>query len=120
MQLIVKKTDPRAKELHYSSLGPFIELSVVLEFPYFLEPGERQVFSTGLSITPNGYDSKHELIIRSDSVLAAEVGLCVANSGCRYDNKLWLKNDSFKKIKLDNGMVVAELVVVPVDKAGFV
>lgn len=112
----IESTDPRADaHKYFNEVSGSLTLSVILEFPYFLEPGDRQVFTTGLHITPpEGY----YLVIHSISELAADIGLCVANSGCAYENKLVLKNDSFKKIKLSNDDEVAELILVPIVKFG--
>lgn len=96
-----------------------LDLSVVLEHSYFLQPGERKLFETGLKIKiPSGYVG----FVCPRSGMAANKGVTVINSPGVIDPdylglaKVALINESFQTVEIKPGERVAQLVVIRQDR----
>lgn len=91
-----------------------MDLSAALEEPFILEPGQRALISTGLSIAlPTGYEAQ----IRPRSGLALKHGITVLNSpgtidaDYRGEIKVILANLGNEDFTIERGMRIAQMVV---------
>lgn len=88
-----------------------MDLSAILEYDYFLPPGERHLFDTGLAFEiPDGWEGQ----VRPRSGLSKNHG--VVTSFGTIDNQytgpvaVCLYNHSFSTFRVNNGMRIAQIV----------
>lgn len=91
-----------------------MDLSAALEDPFVLEPGQRALIPTGLSIAlPQGYEAQ----VRPRSGLALKHGVTVLNSpgtidaDYRGEIKVLLANLGAEEYTIERGMRIAQMVV---------
>jgi dUTP pyrophosphatase len=103
--------------------GMDLRAAVAEDAPVTLQPGERQMIPTGLSMAiPEGY----EVQVRPRSGLAAKHGLTCLNSPGTVDSdyrgelKVILINLGHEPFVVQRGERIAQMVVAPVTRAGFV
>jgi dUTP pyrophosphatase len=123
VEIRVRRLDPAAAVPAYAHPGDAgADLSTTVDVR--LEPGERAVVPTGISIAlPHGYVA----LVHPRSGLAARFGLSIVNSpgtvdaGYRGEIKVALVNlDPREPIVLQRGDRIAQLVVQRVEEARFV
>ena len=103
-----------------TDLSAGMDLSAAVEEPMMLNPGERFLVSTGISIAlPEGYEAQ----IRPRSGLALKHGVTVLNApgtidaDYRGELKVILINLSDKVFVVEKGLRIAQMVLCPVVKA---
>jgi len=99
------------------------DLCAFIDLPLSLAPGARAVVPTGVRIElPSGYEAQ----VRSRSGLAAKFGISCLNSpgtidaDYRGEIKVILHNHGDEPYTVSNGDRIAQLVVAPVTRVGFV
>ena len=97
-----------------TELSAGMDLEAAIDAPITLQPGERQLIATGLSIAlPEGYEAQ----IRPRSGLAFKNGVTVLNSpgtidaDYRGEVKVILANLGTEAFTVERGMRVAQMVV---------
>ncbi len=93
-----------------------LDLSAALDAPVVLNPGERYLVPTGMSMAlPEGYEAQ----VRPRSGLALKYGITVLNSpgtidaDYRGEIKAILINHGSEPFTIERGMRVAQLIVAP-------
>ena len=99
------------------------DVRAFLESPVSLEPGERFLVPTGISLEiPAGYEGQ----IRPRSGLAAKCGITVLNSPGTIDSdyrgeiKVVLINLGDARYTIEPGARIAQLIIAPVSRVDFV
>ena len=121
VKILIKKLSEKAIIPKYGTPGSSgMDLSALIDKNFYIEPGERTVIPTGLSVTiPKGY----EIQIRPRSGLAAKKGITVLNTpgtidaDYRGEIKIILINLSSEKFLVESGLRIAQMVVSPVEQA---
>lgn len=121
--LDIKITGPEEMMPHYGSADAAgADLRACVDEPVTLAPGERAMIDTGLRMAiPAGYEGQ----VRPRSGLAAKKGLTVLNSpgtidaDYRGEVKVILINLGREAVQIARGERIAQLVIAPVTRAGF-
>ena len=105
-----------------TALSAGVDLRANLNDPVILQPGERALIPTGLSIElPDGYEAQ----VRSRSGLAYKHGISVLNSpgtidaDYRGDIGVILINLGQEEFKVNHGERIAQMVVAPYTQVQF-
>lgn len=114
----IKKLHPDAQIPRYMSpLAAGLDLRAVLEQSISLEPTQRCLVPTGLAMAlPAGYEAQ----IRPRSGLALRDGITLVNSpgtidaDYRGEVKIIVINHGQKKVLIENGERIAQMVIAPV------
>lgn len=114
----IKKLHPQAQIPRYmSQLAAGLDLCAVLDQPISLDPCQRCLIPTGLAIAlPQGYEAQ----IRPRSGLALRDGITLVNSpgtidaDYRGELKIIVINHGQKKVVIDHGERIAQMVIAPV------
>lgn len=100
-----------------------LDLRAAVEFPVFVEPGQRVQIPTGLAMAiPLGFEGQ----VRARSGMAWKKGLAVINapgtidSDYRGEVKVLAVNLSRETIEIQRGERVAQLVIAPVVQASLI
>ncbi len=106
----------------FSAAGADIRACLADNQPLVIQPGERVLIPTGLSLEiPLGYEGQ----VRPRSGLSLKTGLLVVNSpgtidaDYRGELKILMGNLGTKEEVIEHGMRVAQLVIAPVVQAKF-
>jgi len=118
VKLKVKRLSPLAQLPRYMTEGAAgMDLMAAIDAPLLLQPQERTLVPTGLSIAlPAG----HEAQVRPRSGLAVKFGISVVNAPGTIDEdyrgevKVALINLGAEPFTIEKGMRIAQLVVAPV------
>lgn len=99
---------------HATDLAAGVDLEAAIDAPITLQPGERQLIATGISIAlPAGYEAQ----IRPRSGLAYKNGVTVLNSpgtidaDYRGEVKALLINHGQQPFVIERGMRIAQMVI---------
>ena len=120
MQLKIKKLDRRAVMPKYATDGSAgLDLCVLLDEPFVLEPFDRKVLPTGLAMEiPQG----HVGLLFPRSSVGVKLGIGkpnsvgVIDSDYRGEVKVSVINYCDKPVIIDNGMRMSQLIVVPIPR----
>jgi len=118
---------PHAKGLNLpqyaTTFSAGVDLEAAVESPVILQPGERQLIPTGLSLAlPQDYEAQ----IRPRSGLAFKNGVTVLNSpgtvdaDYRGEIKVILANLGKEPFTVERGMRVAQMVIAPFKQVAWV
>jgi dUTP pyrophosphatase len=117
---IVKLRPDAVAPRYMSEAAAGLDLTVAVDEPVTLEPGQRAALGTGLAVAiPPGYEGQ----VRPRSGLALEHGLTVANApgtidaDYRGEVKVILVNLGDQAVVVEPGQRVAQLVIAPVVRA---
>ncbi|MBI3441283.1 MAG: dUTP diphosphatase [Proteobacteria bacterium] len=99
-----------------------MDLEAAIEQPLLLQPGERTLVPTGLTIAlPTGYEAQ----IRPRSGLAAKNGITILNApgtidaDYRGEIKVILTNLGTEAFKIERGMRIAQMVIAAYDRVSW-
>ncbi len=114
----LKKIHPSARIPRYMSpLAAGLDLCAVLDQPVSLQPSERCLIPTGLAMAlPEGYEAQ----IRPRSGLALRDGITLVNSpgtidaDYRGEIKVIVINHGQKKVVIEDGERIAQMVIAPI------
>jgi dUTP pyrophosphatase len=117
MKIKVKKLHPEAKLPEYAHPGD-AGMDIFSLEDYELNPGERHMFKTGISIAiPRGYVA----LIWDKSGLASRYGIStlggVIDADYRGEYKIVLLNTSDKSYNIKKGDKIAQVIIQPVVEA---
>ena len=118
-----KKLNANAQEPTYGTeYSAGVDLRVSIDTPIVLNPGETEIVPTGIAICiPEGYFG----MICSRSGLSAKFGIVVLNSpgiidaDYRGEIKLIMMNHSKKAFTIEQGMRLAQLIIVPYSRTSW-
>ena len=121
VKILIKKLNKNTNIPEYKTDGSSgMDLMANIEKPIVLQPGEKKLISTGITIAiPN----KFEIQIRPRSGLAAKNGISVLNTpgtidaDYRGEIKVILINLSKQSFKINNNDRIAQMVLCPIVKA---
>ena len=121
VKILIKKLNKNTNIPEYKTDGSSgMDLMANIEKPIILQPGEKKLISTGITIAiPN----KYEIQIRPRSGLAAKNGISVLNTpgtidaDYRGEIKVILINLSKQSFKINNNDRIAQMVLCPIVKA---
>ncbi len=121
VKILIKKLNKNTNIPEYKTDGSSgMDLMANIEKPIILQPGEKKLISTGITIAiPNEY----EIQIRPRSGLAAKNGISVLNTpgtidaDYRGEIKVILINLSKQSFKINNNDRIAQMVLCPIVKA---
>ena len=121
VKILIKKLNKNTNIPEYKTDGSSgMDLMANIEKPIVLQPGEKKLISTGITIAiPNEY----EIQIRPRSGLAAKSGISVLNTpgtidaDYRGEIKVILINLSKQSFKINNNDRIAQMVLCPIIKA---
>lgn len=119
--LKIKKLHPDAQVPQYMTPGAAaMDISSCLEAPVTLKPGERKLIPTGFAIqTEPGYAA----ILCARSGISFKNGIALANGIGVIDSdytgevKVSLINNSDTAFTVENGMRIAQMMIIPVASA---
>ena len=121
VKILIKKLNKNTNIPEYKTDGSSgMDLMANIEKPIILQPGEKKLISTGITIAiPNEY----EIQIRPRSGLAAKNGISVLNTpgtidaDYRGEIKVILINLSKQSFKINNNDRIAQMVLCSIVKA---
>ncbi len=123
MKLYIKKINKNAKIPEYmSKTAAAMDISACIENDLILKAGERTLVPTGLAISQRSDHYNTAAILCARSGLASKHGICLANGVGVIDSdytgeiKVALVNLSCEDFKIENGMRIAQLMMIRVER----
>ncbi len=120
-EILIKRIKATAVIPKYESPGASgLDLSACLDEKVIIKPGEKQLISTGISLS---IPKEFEIQIRPRSGLAAKSSISVLNtpgtidSDYRGEIKVILYNFGKNSFEVINGLRIAQMVLCPIAKA---